>query len=218
MTEHRVIELAGEEVVLHRERALFWVARRTLFIADLHLGKSDFFRRAGIAIPEGTTQTDLERLTRLIDGFAIENVIVLGDFVHGRSSERAVHLELFMQWRRQHRAVNVVVVAGNHDRHVQGNREQWEVEWVQEGFRTGPFICTHHPRADTAGFVLSGHVHPVMKLQGSSRERVRIPVLQVRSDYAILPSFGSFTGGAEIEVEEDDRVFGFAAERVWQIR
>jgi DNA ligase-associated metallophosphoesterase len=189
-----------------------------MFIADLHLGKSDVFRRAGIAIPEGTTRTDLERLTRLIDAFEIENAIVLGDFVHGRSSETAVHLQLFMDWRRRHRAVNVVVVAGNHDRHVQGTREQWNVEWVREGFRTGPFICTHHPRADTAGFVLSGHVHPVIKLQASTRERVRIPVLQLTRDYAILPSFGSFTGGAEIEVDDDDRVFGFAAERVWQIR
>ena len=212
------IELAGEAIVLHPERALVWPAGKTVFIADLHLGKADLFRRAGIAIPEGTTLTDLQRLTQLVDSFQLENLIVLGDFVHGRSSPSAVHRSHFEVWRRRHQALRVVVVEGNHDRYEQETRPLWDVEWVSEGFQVGPFVCAHHPRASEHGYVLSGHVHPVVKLHASSRERARIPVLCVTRDYAILPSFGSFTGGAEVEMADQERVYGFAGARVWKIR
>lgn len=218
MTDSLSIELAGEDVVLHHERALIWPAGRTAFVADLHLGKSDLFRRAGIAIPEGTTLADLQRVTHLIELFQIERLIVLGDFVHGRSAVTAVHRIHFAAWRSVHQHLNVVIVAGNHDRHEQGTRETWEVDWVNEGFKAGPFVCAHHPRPSTSGYVLSGHLHPVVKLHASSRERARIPVLCASRDYAILPSFGSFTGGAEVELADHERVYGFAGQRVWKLR
>jgi DNA ligase-associated metallophosphoesterase len=212
------IELAGEQVVLHHERALIWPAGRMLFVADLHLGKSDVFRRAGIAIPEGATLADLKRLTRLIEAYDINTLVVLGDFLHGRSSFGSVHRSQFAAWRDGHQSVHVIVVEGNHDRHDHESRAAWNVEWVKEGFAAGPFVCAHHPRSSTHGFVLSGHVHPVVKLHASSRERARIPVLCVTRDFAVMPSFGSFTGGAEIELDDHERVYGFAGERVWKLR
>ena len=42
---------AGEPLVLLGARALYWPARQALLLADLHLGKADVFRRAGIALP-----------------------------------------------------------------------------------------------------------------------------------------------------------------------
>ncbi|MEE7547733.1 hypothetical protein HF319_12415, partial [Xanthomonas sp. Kuri4-1] len=47
--------LAGETVELLGDRALYRPARRALLIADLHLGKADVFRRAGIGLPAGGT-------------------------------------------------------------------------------------------------------------------------------------------------------------------
>jgi DNA ligase-associated metallophosphoesterase len=212
------IELAGEQVVLYHDRALIWPARRIAFVADLHLGKSDVFRRAGIAIPEGATLADLNRLTGLVESHQIDTLIVLGDFVHGRTSMGSAHRNHFAAWRERHQALRVVVVEGNHDRHERETRDAWNVEWVCEGFNVGPFVCTHHPRVSDEGYVLSGHVHPVVKLHASSRERTRIPVLCVTHDFAVLPSFGSFTGGAEVELADHQRVYGFAEQRVWKLR
>jgi DNA ligase-associated metallophosphoesterase len=212
------IELAGETLLLHPERVLIWPARRTAFLADFHLGKSDVFRRAGIPIPEGTTLADLQRLTRLVDTFELDAMVVLGDFVHGRSSMDAVHRKHFAEWRSKHRGVHVVVVAGNHDWNEQDRGNVWGVEWVNEGFKVGTFVCAHHPGKSPDGYVLSGHVHPVVKLHASSRERARIPAFCVTTDCAILPSFGSFTGGAEVDLDDHDHVYGFAGQRVWRIR
>ena len=47
--------MRGERLQLHADRALYWPARGRLLIADLHLGKGDVFRRAGIAVPRGGT-------------------------------------------------------------------------------------------------------------------------------------------------------------------
>jgi DNA ligase-associated metallophosphoesterase len=218
VTDSIAIELAGEEVMLHHERALIWPARRSAFIADLHLGKSDVFRRAGIAIPEGATLADLDRLTHLVHAYQIETLVVLGDFVHGRTPMSSAHRSHFSVWREMHQSIRMVVVEGNHDRHERETRDTWSVEWVGEGFAVGPFVCAHHPRASAQGFVLSGHVHPVVKLHASSRERARIPVLCVTRDFAILPSFGSFTGGVEVDLDGHHRVYGFADRRVWKLR
>ena len=59
-------ELGGESVLLLGARALYRPASQALLIADLHLGKGDAFRRAGIGLPRGGTLHDLERLDALL--------------------------------------------------------------------------------------------------------------------------------------------------------
>jgi DNA ligase-associated metallophosphoesterase len=215
------IELAGEQVLLHPQRALIWPAQRTAFIADLHLGKSEVFRRSGIPIPDGTTRKDLERLEEIIVAHAITRVVLLGDFVHAASDRAAAsppeYAREFSQWRAEHPHLEFIVVAGNHDRHAATREFVDAVRWLNEGWQLGPFECRHHPGTPAHGFVLSGHVHPVVKLYGSHRERARVPVCWRQRDCAVLPSFGSFTGGGDIEPQPDDELFAFAAGRVWRI-
>ena len=55
MADELLLLRAGESLVLLGERALYWPTRQALLIADLHLGKADVFRRAGIALPSGGT-------------------------------------------------------------------------------------------------------------------------------------------------------------------
>ena len=43
--------LAGEAVELLPERALHWIRERTLFVADVHLGKAAAFRAGGVPVP-----------------------------------------------------------------------------------------------------------------------------------------------------------------------
>jgi hypothetical protein len=80
----------GEQVLLHPDRALSWPARRTLVVADVHFGKDDAFRRAGIALPAGAARTDVARLARLLRRTRSERLVVLGDFFHARRTRRHV--------------------------------------------------------------------------------------------------------------------------------
>ena len=92
MDDGLALALAGEPMRLLADRALYWPARRRLLVADLHLGKADTFRAAGIALPSGGTALDLGRLATLARSTGATSAWILGDVLHGRSDLRA--------WRR----------------------------------------------------------------------------------------------------------------------
>src|SRR5690606_25317359 len=114
MAEALDLEIAGETVRLLADRALYWPARARLLIADLHLGKGDTFRAAGIAIPSGGTAHDLARLAALVELVHACELWILGDFLHARRNT-AVDVA-WRAFRDAHAAVAMAVVPGNHDR------------------------------------------------------------------------------------------------------
>ena len=50
LSEVLPVELASERLELLGERAVWWPARRTMLLADAHLGKAGHFRKAGIPV------------------------------------------------------------------------------------------------------------------------------------------------------------------------
>ena len=77
--------LAGEEVVMLPERALYWPRARTLFLADLHWGKAATFRASHVPVPIGTTASDLARLSRALTRTGASHLVILGDLLHARA-------------------------------------------------------------------------------------------------------------------------------------
>ena len=77
--------LAGEAVELYAERALLWTRMRTLFVADVHLGKAAAFRAGGVPVPRGSTASDLARLGALVEASGAKRLCVLGDFLHAKA-------------------------------------------------------------------------------------------------------------------------------------
>ncbi len=55
----------GEALELRPERVVHWPRERTLFLADLHLGKAALFRERGLGVPDGAEADDLARLSRV---------------------------------------------------------------------------------------------------------------------------------------------------------
>ena len=216
MAEALDLELAGEPVRLLADRALYWPARGRLLIADLHLGKGDTFRAAGIAIPTGGTAHDLGRLAALLARTGARALWILGDFLHARRN--AAVDAAWRDFRDAHGRVDVAVIPGNHDRAF--DADVAGVERLPEGIRDGPFEFRHAPRparhaggSDAggsrfpaparsqsaafpdqagAGHVLCGHLHPVLRLPGTAG---RHPLFWLRPDCTVLPAFSAFTGG-----------------------
>lgn len=192
----RDIDIAGERLTMHAERALFWPAKRMLMVSDVHFGKGAVFRRAGIAVPSGDTDDDLVRLDALIAFFAPEKLVVLGDLVHGAATERSAWVDRVRTWRRRHAATAMLLVAGNHDRHFDVRSLGIDVQ--PDRLDAAPFVLSHHPHPHANGYTLSGHVHPGVVVRDGWRKH-RLPAFVFDRDVAMLPAFGTLTGLYEVE-------------------
>jgi len=193
------ITVAGESLVLLPGRAVFWPRTRTLVIADMHLGKGDHFRRAGIALPRGGTDHDLARLDALIEATGAVRLLVLGDLLHA-SVRDAPWREAWQRWRARHAALTVVLVAGNHDRALRGApvlAASMGLELHGDRLIEAPFAFVH----DVDDFApapslyrLGGHVHPVVRLPGVPR----LPAFVFADDAGLLPAYTAFAGGLPV--------------------
>ncbi len=185
------VVLAGEHVQLFAQRALFWPAQRLLAIADVHLGKDDVFRDAGIAMPAGGTHADLARLSELLVLTEATRLRVLGDFIHGTRGQP--------RWRRTWEVfrarhdVQVELVLGNHDHGL--DTTGLGVEVMGEGLLEGPFNFRHDHGEGAAGLCISGHVHPVVRLPMLGKS---FPVFHLQPNGLTLPAFSAMTGGWKI--------------------
>ena len=185
------IELQGEHLQLLAGRALFWPARRLLAIADIHLGKDDVFRHAGIAVPAGVAGTDLDRLSAQITLSGATRLLVLGDFIHGTRGV-ATWRETWHAFRARH-DIRVDLVMGNHDRGL--DTQGLDVHVIDHELLEGPFCFRHDHQPDRPGFCISGHVHPVVRLSALNK---RFPVFHLSSDGLSLPAFSAMTGGWKV--------------------
>jgi uncharacterized protein len=206
----------GEQVVLHAGRALEWPRTRTLFVADVHLGKAATFRAGGIPLPRGSTASDLRRLDQLIADTNAARLVVLGDFLHARAGRVALLTQSFVAWRTRHAGVEVLVVRGNHATRAGDPPREWQVECVDEPHALPPFLGCHHLQKPRTGYALCGHVHPGVRIWGAG-ESARLPCFVIGRERAILPAFGRFTGMADIVRVQSDRIVAIAGEALFEL-
>ncbi|MEM7812937.1 MAG: ligase-associated DNA damage response endonuclease PdeM [Planctomycetota bacterium] len=204
------LAVAGETLTLLAERAVWWAGADTLFVADTHFGKTAAFRASGIPIPAGTTADDLARLSTLIEGTGAKRLVVLGDLIHAKAGrDERPTVEAVAAWRDRHDAVECVLVRGNHDARAGDPEPCWRFECVDPGVTEGPFEFRHFPvpRGEAAaGFVLAGHLHPMVRVTGDAGDRHRLPVFLSDERQLTLPAFGGFVDGTRVTPREDQRV------------
>lgn len=187
------VELAGEPVRLYSDRALYWPRRRRLLVADLHLGKADVFRRAGIGLPRGGTSHDLQRLDALVAASGADALWVLGDVLHGPAPDAAWRAR-WDAWRRARPELQVAALVGNHDRALA--QAGLGIELLGDALDEPPFALRHEPELHATLHVLCGHLHPCIGLPGLGPRRW--PAFWLRERMTVLPAFSAFTGGIAV--------------------
>jgi DNA ligase-associated metallophosphoesterase len=213
------LALGGLRLELLPERAVHVPALSTLLLADLHLGKGDAFRRAGIALPAGGTAQDLARLSALIEHHQPAHVIVLGDLIHGPLPEHAHWRQQWREFIARHAGLRFAAVLGNHDRALRGAGEFEGMQMLEEATPLGPLRLHHEPPADLAeadasksqAIVLCGHLHPVLRLRQPGLPP-RLPAFWLRGQRLMLPAFSAFTGGYALQPKPGDQLWLCAGE------
>lgn len=205
----------GHPLLLSAEGAVFLTETSTLIAADLHLGKSAVFRANGLPVPEGDTLRDLQRLEQLAAQHQAAEIVIAGDLFHGASGivpEITGELAAFIG----RIGIPFLLTGGNHDA---------KISTLPCGLVSEPFIdragirILHDPAdvSDSGALHLAGHWHPVAKIRDGKRTTLRLPCFLLRENLLVLPSFGSFTGGAVIPEQQGDRVFVALRDRVVEL-
>jgi uncharacterized protein len=211
------ISLAGEALSLLPTGAIFWHDAQTLLVADVHLGKGDSFRKAGIPIFERSTAQDLALLTAHLQTLPTRRIVFLGDLIHARCSKSPEMLAEVTHWRQSHPALEITLVRGNHDRRAGDPPASWCMECVNEPLIEGPWAFRHYPDATPGHYTLAGHIHPALMLSGRGRQKLKLPVFHIGPKVGLLPAFGSLTGLAVITPQPDDRLYVIAETEIMDV-
>ena len=211
------VQVAGCDVLLLADKALYWPQQQLLCIADAHFGKAAAYRALGQPVPHGTTAANLLRLDALLESYAVNELIFLGDFLHAPKSHAPATLAALHEWRHRHAALVCKLVRGNHDLRAGDPPDTLEIEVVTEPCLRAPFALRHTPAVHATHHVIAGHVHPVLQLQGRGRQRLRLPCFYITDKMTLLPSFGEFTGGHAVQPTASSRTFVSDGSGIWPV-
>lgn len=206
------INCKGEKLILSKDRAVYWEAKKMLIISDLHVGKAAHFRKAGIQVPGTVNTTDLNKLSLLIEEFAPEILLVTGDLFHHKMNSE---VELFKIWRSGYPGLRVILIKGNHDQLKITDYEELNIEVYTKELLWAPFRFIHDQPGDFDEYYnITGHIHPGVTIYGKARQRLKLPCFYFGKTCAILPAFSVFTGLSKIKSEEGDLFYAITPERV----
>jgi DNA ligase-associated metallophosphoesterase len=185
------VRVAGIDMVADLSGALFWEDEQLLVVSDLHLEKGSSFAARGVLLPPYDTAATLARLTGAIVRYDPRVVIALGDSFHDRDAhERLSGADLEVLSALQARR-DWIWISGNHDpalpREIGGT--------VSDEVAIGPLMFRHEPTG--ARGEIAGHLHPKARVatRGRSVER---RCFASDGERAVMPAFGSYTGGLSI--------------------
>ncbi|MCW8277576.1 ligase-associated DNA damage response endonuclease PdeM [Pseudomonas sp. PCH199] len=211
------VSLAGEELWLLPEKAIYWPALQAVLIADVHFGKAAAYRRLGQPVPQGTTSRNIAVLDAILAALPCRQLIFLGDFLHGPGSHAMATLDALTEWRVRHRDLPMTLIRGNHDKRAGDPPSTLHIRVLPEPLLLGPFALQHEPDPHPTRHVLAGHVHPVYRLHGRGRQSLRLACFRLGTDVSLLPAFGAFTGGYQVERDESCRIFVIGDNEIWPI-
>lgn len=206
--------ILGQQLLLTKERTLYWEEEKCLILSDLHLGKSGHFRKSGIPIPSASNTGDMHRFISQIQYFRPERVVIVGDLFHSSANREA---DFFLKWRRDIPATQIELVMGNHDVMDDNWYADADIILHRDQLQIGRFSFLHgdkDPEENNAGFLICGHIHPAVRISGAGRQSLRLPCFHFTERKGILPAFGNFTGNYAIRPTEKDHVFVVTDEEV----
>lgn len=189
------VAFAGRYFVLDAGLGLYWAEHGMLVVSDLHLEKSTFLAQFGSAVAPYDSHDTLERLKALVARYRPRSLILLGDTFHDRKA--------WLRLEDRTRGGLLDLCSGvEHCCFVEGNHDVGATldpglcfadDFVRDGV-----LFSHEPSATSLLPQVIGHFHPKLRTSFHGQKLVG-KCFAVNGRMLIMPAFGSFTGGLDIE-------------------
>ena len=196
-------DFAGERWLASPEGALLWPRHAIMLVADLHLEKGSWFAAHGQPLPPYDSRATLDRLAAVAARWQPAEIWCLGDSFHDRAGQARLDPAAEAQLTALAAQHRWLFIAGNHDGLPDG---RWGTHAVDEIARDGLVFRHEHDPADPRP-QLSGHFHPKTRVTARGRA-VRRACFACGDRALILPAFGSYTGGLDIDDPAIARLLG----------
>jgi DNA ligase-associated metallophosphoesterase len=187
------LRVNGVDLIADLSGALWWPARATLVVADLHLEKGSSFAAAGSLLPPYDTDATLDRLGAAITRLAPARVIALGDSFHDGDAASRIAPATAARLGALVGATEWIWIAGNHDPSPAG---PWGGA-VRDELTEGALRFRHAADQAAPHGEVSGHFHPKATLQLRAR-RLSARCFVTDGRRLVLPAFGAYAGGLDV--------------------
>jgi len=191
------LSFAGETFLATASGALFWRARDTLLVADLHLEKASWFARLGQLLPPYDSHATLTVLAEEVKRTGATRLYCLGDSFHDRFGCDRLPADSRALLEALTSRLDWTWIVGNHD---PGFADHCGGTIVEEA-DIGGIVLRHEARARDPRPEISGHFHPKLRLNLNGR-RISRRCFVASDRKLILPAFGSLTGGLDVRHPE----------------
>lgn len=207
------INIQNEVFTLSNQRALFWKKEKALILSDLHIGKTAHFRKNGIALSNQIFESDLKRLSVLIEYFQPEKIIVVGDLLHaGDNSD----VDKFCEWKNQFPDIEFQLVEGNHDRISKKLEAKLCLNFKSTQLEIDDILLIHDFEKSNPKFQITGHIHPGIVIP-SKIKNIKLPCFALSENQLLLPAFSEFTGLDTKNLPKKGRFYIFTDAEIYEV-
>ena len=206
------IKIKSQQFILDPSGAVYWKEKKSLLIADVHLGKVAHFRKNGVAVPRQAEGAFYKKIAALFTKFSVQRLIFLGDLFHSLQNNE---WHLFEAWIKQ-KSIKVILIEGNHDIIPARKFKKLGIN-ISKHFIEEDFYFSHFPTDKENYFVICGHVHPGVKLKGAALQQLKLPCFFQSKNQLILPAFGGFTGLHLLTPKKGNQVYVTTGKEVMKI-
>ena len=210
------INFNNHKFQISKEGILFWFDKQIAIIADLHLEKGSSFGPSGQFLPPYDSEETLNKIFKTIKNHKIKTIILLGDTFHDKNAFDRMSEKVFILFKSLIEKYEVIFILGNHESKFEIGRISFLNEYVIDDIH---FI---HQALPTSIFQISGHFHPVASVK-SSIKKITAKCLLHTNNHIILPSFGQYTGGLNINnpvfkpfVNNDSKIYMLTKKSIYK--
>jgi len=186
-----IFKFQGHEFQISPEGILFWLEKKIAIVSDLHLEKGSSYAASGQFIPPYDSLETLNNLIKSVEKNKVSELILVGDVFHDQKALERMSEDVKSLFKGLIKRYKTIFVRGNHDANLSLEGVYCCDEYDLENIH---FV---HEASKKNINQISGHFHPVVSLKVNSK-KITTKCLVVSKKSIILPSYGKYTGGLNI--------------------